>query len=317
MPVLGYRRILLDTPVAAEGGDSGGPLSVLNVEKLSLPLNTPLATQVAVSDSFYVSGFGDASDGFWITTNSGDSYHRALVPFLNDDSDLQCRYGYGDDSNKWAFGSNNNGYDVVADVHGDTPWDSTWTGVGLTLTHPATQQLAAASTAQGGVFVSGGTQDGVWVIDQTNYFGSPRPAYVLLGTSVASETHNTRWNGSDRWIINIDGVPAYYSLSDVATPDLATNWKNASDDQPAAITVTSVSVGNLIAGNKLGSVIRAVNGSTNGRNKYTDVLGVAPDITWDNTKWTDGTTNGSGNTAIPDIGTADPIAAEGNWIPYP
>lgn len=62
-----------------------------------------------------------------------------------------------------------------------------------------------------------------------------------------------------------------------------------------------------------GRVVRSVNNATNGRNKYSDVLAVAADITWDGVKWTNGTTNGSGNTAFPDIGTADPVASEANW----
>lgn len=91
-------------------------------------------------------------------------------------------------------------------------------------------------------------------------------------------------------------------------------WYDATNDSPASITVSSVSQGDIDAGNKLGSVVRSVNGATNGRNKFTDVLAVATDLTWDGTKWTDGATNGSTNTATPDIGTSDPVASEANWV---
>lgn len=79
--------------------------------------------------------------------------------------------------------------------------------------------------------VSGGTQDGVY--PQTD-MGAGRPVYSLSGT----DTY-IGWDADTpaHWVITGD-ADYYYSPDDVATPDLCTHWFNASDDSPAAITVT-------------------------------------------------------------------------------
>ncbi len=177
-------------------------------------------------------------------------------------------------------------------------------------------QLAAPDTSQGGVFVSGGTQDGVYTDNHTIQNG--RASFSILGQPAGNDPQFT-WNGDDRWLLN-NGDPVYYSLSDVASPDLASNWKNASDDSPASITVTSVSQGDLASGFKIGSVTYSVNGNSNGRNQYPDVLGVADAVSWNGTKWVAAATNiNLGNVAFPWQGTPavsvvqSNVAAEANW----
>lgn len=115
-------------------------------------------------------------------------------------------------------------------------------------------RLLAPSTAQGGVAVLGGSQDGIYVHYEEDGF-SAKQLYKLLGSSGTLDNGNFEglyWNASfgvgAAWILTEStGSLLYYSLSDVATPDLATDWKDAYDDSPAGITVTSVTEGELNA----------------------------------------------------------------------
>lgn len=374
-----------------------GPQSLLNAQKLSLAANTAVGTQVSVTDGFVVSGFGDARDGFYFPYGApdGDGSYTYLksLPYLGNGSDFICGYKTISGS-QWNFGTDNVNYldgAQAADANEAFPWQADWSGSTppLTLTHPALQQLTTTSTAQGGVFVVGGTQEGVYVINGTQ---GGRTNFPLLGVTDA----RVSWS-IDRWSVrDTEGAPIYYSLSDVATPDLAgsdkitmvvngtiytkrgtfngksyyndvsqpdstshsaifwssatwhitnllgvdldtstsavatpdlatfllgtavTNvaWLNASDDSPASITVTTFTQGQLVSGWKLSTVVYQVNGNQNGRNLYSDVLGVAPNLGY-TTIWTDGTAEGVGNTAFPDIGTADAVASEVNWGPIP
>ncbi len=169
------------------------------------------------------------------------------------------------------------------------PWGGEWIAIGdgtspaPTVTEiPRTNvvyRLLAPSPAQGGVFVSGGTQDGIYEIYELGTEATLR----RLGEGLDGDAAGGNWftRGLDygegvRWTLAFDGSPVYYSLSDVASPDLATDWKNASDDSPAGITVTSVSVGELNAGVTVaGAGSASVNGpqintgSTSGRPLYT------------------------------------------------
>lgn len=395
-------KTTLTVPVSASG-----PQSLTNVEKLSLPLATALGTQVSVSDGFYVSGFGDSRDGLWIPNgiSNGDvRYVPALLTFVDEGvSDFCYHVSPATSGDVWRF--NHNGESAATGDNGSAnPWGDTYDG--LTLTHPALQQLAAASTAQGGVFVSGGTQDGVYSTNGT--FGG-KDAFIIVGNSDPDKPAAVIWTDSIRWIVQeIETATAlYYSLSDVATPDLAgtdkvvmaydgvaysrngttlngkpvfnkigssgnnhnnaissdgsawnvwddtdtiidsssdnpatpdlatfgtlpvTNvaWLNASDDTPApALSVTSVTQGQLGAGLRIGDVTYRVNGNLNGRNVYSDVLGVGNDVTWNGSgKWIGegGSPINLGNVAFPFLGAPevtvdrDDVANEANWIPYP
>ena len=109
-------------------------------------------------------------------------------------------------------------------------------------------QLNAPSEAQGGVFVSGGTLDGIYIKREGLEQG--KPWYTLLGASAESpaDGDSISWN-TGRWeVTDGGGMPVYY-CGNGATPDLALGgWANASDDSPASITVTSVTQGELDAG---------------------------------------------------------------------
>lgn len=89
------------------------------------------------------------------------------------------------------------------------------------------------------ILVSGGTQDGVYskrgTVEGKDYF-------ELLGVSDPDPgvTRSCYWNGIQFSITTEGGDIIYYSLSDVATPNLATNWKNASDNSPASIIVNGL-----------------------------------------------------------------------------
>ncbi len=316
-------------------------IDVTNVEKLSLPIATAVGTRVSVTDAFVVSGFGDARDGFYFpygdTHNERRIYIKSL-PYLNNGSDFRCSFETLSGS-QWNFGTDNNNYTDGApatDGSEDYPWQADWSANSLTLTHPAVQQLAAPSTAQGGVFVSGGTQDGVYDIRVNGSVGY----YYLLGVSenagnsyILKDTYiDISENAGQAWQIrDASEVTIYYSFSDVATPDLATNWKNASDDSPASITVTSVTAGLLAAGFVMTESgidgtndIYQVSVNSHGKNSYLGLV-TGRILAWDGTKW--GTNDVStrprsfDNTPTPmsaafdnsAVITRDDVASEANW----
>lgn len=242
-----HTGVLLKFGPPIESTPTPTPTPLTNAQKLSLDPATSVGTQVAVSDGFYVSDAGsDEMNGFWFPSGTGFNntvaYQNAAggTCFLNEDP------------NQWSFyTSDGNFYTSAEGDTPDTPWLVTlWIlgGHGAnplpTLTHPAIQRLAAPSTAQGGVFVAGGTQNGVYEVDGTV---NGKNKYQLLGGSAGSQA--CYWfSGGSKWII-LNGDPLYYSLEDVATPDLVTVWLKASDDTPAlGLTVTSVTQGELDAG---------------------------------------------------------------------
>jgi hypothetical protein len=114
------------------------------------------------------------------------------------------------------------------------------------------------------VVVLGGTQDGVYTIDATL---NGRAAFFLLGGGGSANGDTISacywYSNNQQWIItNVSTSQVYYSGSDVPTPDLASNWKNASDDSPAAITVTNIEQGAIDAGLAVsGAGTSAINGS--------------------------------------------------------
>jgi hypothetical protein len=306
--------------------------TLTNAQKLSLPANTAVGTQVKVSDGFVVSG-SDATSfvltGFWFQT--GTQSGKPTYGKVGQDSAFSSAY-YELGSNWWLDNENSVGAINAASGSEDYPWLADWSVSGdIVLTYPAVQQLTAPSSAQGGVFVSGGTQNGIYTKRGTHasksYFnligfpdddGSNVFAYAFLWTTDINIAFGIGPSSPGFIIASADGSLLYYSLSAVATPDLASNWKNASDDSPASITVTSASAGQIAAGMKFGSVFYAVATPVNGRNAYHDVLSVAPDFTFNGTIWTDGTHNGTGAPAFPWDVTGisivrDDVCAEPNW----
>jgi hypothetical protein len=271
MPMLGHRRL---TTFLAAAIVADTVQELLNSQKLSLPANTPLGTRVKVTDGFVVSGTG-APDGFYApgpTVNGRTSY--VWPSGIDGDGNGQCFWT----GIHWLIqnaSQSESGDDVAA------PWLVAIWGDLFTLTHPAVQELTAPSTAQGGVFVSGGTQDGIYVVSVAVSPLNGRNYYLILGTANIDDTH-LNWTGlntindtlghgpsSPGWLVSNTntGDYYYYSLSDTATPDLASNWKNANDDSPASITVSNVTQGELDAGMLVsGAGTEAVNGSFVNRN---------------------------------------------------
>jgi hypothetical protein len=291
-----------------------GGLTLTNNQKLSLPANTAVGTEVQVTDGFVVEpGFFD-QPGLYIAStvyHGKPSYAYVDNPKGSGGFNWSFRY----DGSQWNYYQDDDAQDFPdnpGDVEG--PWLAEF-GQVADLTHPAVQQLAAPSTEQGGMFVP---ELGIYTI--RGQFGG-KSWYSLLGQEVsAGDAYSVTW-ATDRWFIYDNaGDPLYYSLSNVTTPDLATNWKNASDDSPASITVTNVTQGELDAGMVLNNVFYQVNGNANGRNRFSGVLGVQPNIYFNGTVWTDGTTtsddetvafiwNGAGDLA----GDRTNVCSEANW----
>ncbi len=219
-----------------------------NAEKLSLPAGTTVGTRVRITDGFKVIDSGeDGCNGFWYPvglSNGKQSYKIAgnthsICIWIPETGWLMT--DIQDDTK----------YESLEDV--EFPWlVETWNETSGALpvpriSNPVVQALQSPSSAQGGVFVSTGfnaeTFIGIHTISGTL---NGRSVFSLLGSdgSVYFQWSGTRWELYDD---NADGL-ARYSLSNVATPDLASNWKDASDDSSASLTVSSVTQGELDAG---------------------------------------------------------------------
>lgn len=320
-----------DLGILSPDPPDNGPQSVTNVEKLSLDPSTAVGTQVSVSDGFVVSGFGDARDGFYFPSPADSTIFIQRLPFLGDGTDTRA---YSDGT--WHIGDDNNGYTDADSSGGANPWDTTYAG--LTLTHPAIQALQSPSSVQGGVFVAGGVVDGVY---SARGLANSKEYYDLVGTGSYGDNVNggnseVNWQSDlhaigivgvfqPGWVISDDGGnPIYYSTSVVATPDLASNWKNASDDSDASITVTSVAAGQIAAGIKTDTDTFVVNGSLNGRLSYSEVTAGVKTFSWSlnhGVEWEDETATNvnGGNVAFPFDGTPevtltrDDVASEQSW----
>lgn len=294
MPVLAPFQLPLARAFSPFGAVSSGAAiqSLLNAQKLSLPANTPVGTRVQVTDGFVVSGLPNpqlnaaylpSAREFPLLGISGGT-HGGRDYYSTPDGYGIC---FWDDGGLyWVIDKFDDSYAVNGITNDTEPWESVnWTDgsgpVAVTLTHPAVQELTAPSTAQGGVFVSGGTQDGIHarLTDPVNgkaaYLGlglDPNNISYTVTYSSSFITDFTAENDGTGWaIISNVGIFTYYSLSNVATPDLATNWKNASDDSPASITVTSVTQGELDAGVLVaGAGSSAANGVGVGPTRYVD-----------------------------------------------
>jgi hypothetical protein len=135
--------------------------SLTNAQKLSLPSSTSVGTQVSVTDGFKVSGAGA---GFYC--DSGTTANSKPVYFLTGatpNDAITNSVSWDLDSLSWIIWDQY-GSDPVASANQDVafPWLATFDTA--TLTHPAIQTLMTPSTSQGGVFVSGGTQDGIYMV---------------------------------------------------------------------------------------------------------------------------------------------------------
>ena len=189
---------------------------LINVKKLSLPVNAAVGSLVDVSDGFYVSGFGDARDGFYAAHGSAGGKTRYDIALNDDVGDGPSRVVY--DGTQWTH------VDYLASTtpaeagNEDYPWQAVFPPLTLTLTHPAHQQLAApgvdAMVVNG---VAGYTARGTY--DDSGV--DPRPYYNLIGTpdNIPSAIY---WKSSAlQW--KVDPIAGGTTTSaDVATPDLAT-----------------------------------------------------------------------------------------------
>jgi hypothetical protein len=254
-----------------------GGLTLTNIQKLSLPANTPVGTDAIIIDAIRVPAFLDDNPLAIYrplgTENGKNSYKRFPAQINTDDgTDLNARiyYSTGDNAWGWSFGGNDQ---FAATGNEATPIEADWSPVAPEfITNPVLQELSAASVAVAGYFVSGanaGSGEGIYTTRGTSTADYPesdsegRHYYVTIANNVGTpdaDVSSLVWNftsavgggppqGIQKWVLyDSSGFAIVYSLSDVATPDLASNWKNASDNSPASITVTSVTQGKLDAG---------------------------------------------------------------------
>lgn len=144
----------------------------------------------------------------------------------------------------------------------------------------AVQQLVAPSTDKGGMFVIGTdnpeVDDAIYPNGAETFNG--KQFYTALGggddptdgaqVSIIWVTDLNSYMGSGPssagWVLNL-AAAQYYSLSAVATPDLAASWKRQSDGTGIAITVTALTIGELSAGcDVAGGGTAASNGTVTG-----------------------------------------------------
>lgn len=341
-----------------------GVQSLTNVQKLSLAPATSVGTRANVTDGF--STGATPYEGFYapsefnlntfpiyvlVSGNGGDGFTLASIVYWNNTAWAFATWTYGD------IGSISDTF-AADDGSEAFPWLANWEGQ-ATLLNPAPQQLAAPSSAQGGVFLANSTQDGVYSISADLVHG--KKFFYLVGAGDPTDYTVS----AVAWYLDINGEfeigpsapgfvwrsasgdPIYYSVSDVATPDLATNWLNASDDSPAAITVTSVTQGLIDSGiSKTGAGTAAANapatkrGAANGRPYFVDVAQADAGATgayataWDGSIWAVLDVNGdplyssTDNVAHPSLVTTwsadlgdspvvvvsrNDVAAEANW----
>jgi hypothetical protein len=288
-----FQTAVLATPKLAAAGFQSGT----NAEKLGGAWS--VGTEYHVTDGFVVSGSGSTGlNGKFFrkggTLNGKDSF---AVPGYEGTGTLECAWTGA----AW-FLTNEEGF---AYLHsGSDPWSDEFVpddapAPAPTLTHPAVQTRIAASTAQGGVAVVGGIQDGVYTPRGTNDGNS---YYVLLGQPDfgADGGFYAIWfeNGAGWHFSDSDGVQIYYSFSDVATPDLAGTDKMAMLD-------------NGVGGGLLSGIVCFKNGTLNSRTRY-----VSSDTTiyiqWSGTRWEGWNENVDGLTVYSTSDVATPDLAT-NW----
>ncbi len=300
--------------------------SGLNPAKLSQAIDLAVGSQFSVTDGFYLHEGGQ--DYFYFTNGtepSGGSapdiekYTAADPARSASNGNLTWRWNNVNDATAGgAWGDNAGNYAGLADDSVTHFWDTPVEVIDhtYTLTHPALQALAAPdNTTKAAMFLKDSLHDGLYIPDGDNWrsFENSEMRFQPVGDEPFG------------WQFRDDGGPIYYSLSVVADPSLASDWKNASDDSDAAITVTSVSAGELAAGLMLLDVPYQANGSELGRVKYTRVDGLTGFIVWTANhggEWEDnnGFAINTGNVSTPDKGTPevsclrDDVAAEENWI---
>jgi hypothetical protein len=239
-----------------------------------------------------VSGAGTA-EANGIYTERGEANGK---PFYNklgslttnpaDDPSSCIFFGFG----QWAIAGQHG--DVFYSVDSESPDGTMWTFSQGALPAPTVtksqllERYKAPDETIVAVFMSGGTQGMICVVKTDE---SGKPGFELLGEYAGPTTNvdmagfhwvdlgtGLRWNYQDGAGNGLSST-IYYSLSDVARPDLATDWRNASDDSPASITVTPITRGELEAGVTVSGAGTSevntswlVNGNSQHRNKYSN-----------------------------------------------
>lgn len=279
---------------------------------LSLPSDTPVGTQVNVTDAFQFSGAVGGSAGFYYPygTDSGKVKYQ-LAGGLPDQDRTQW------DSAEVAWLVVNNGelhFFSTDDV--EFPWlVTTWqasSGSGTPTTiNPVLQELQTPSTAQGGVFATGAGDaafSGIYTVRGTS---NTKPFYNLLNQGDEPGVSGIDWRAlggilGTGWAITDDsGTIGYYSVDAVATPDLATTWISLTASNPAP-TVTSITQGELAAGISLAGA---------GSSQMNGPQLASPDGVRNRYDWTP-----NFNTSVWDIGTwflnnTDSVSGIGYSIP--
>lgn len=298
------------------------PQSLTNTQKLSLSPSTPVGTQVSVSDGFVVSGVNTGPldfppNGLFASLNvtvNGKPSYEAKFPTDNATT-LHYFFFYSTDQVAWIFSdaATEGLGDEIAAVTGNEnfPWLATWTDQGFDgnpsfVPPPILQQLATPDTTLNGVFV-----DTVGLFQEAG-MNSGKSYYQQINTSInAGPLDRAISNDGSRWDRFNSSSSQEHTSNNPSKPWDGTGWTNVFT--PVSLT----SRNGLTRGGVTYYVPAGIDHLQNNRFLYRDLAGVAPDIAWDGTKWTDGTHNGSGNTAFPDIGTEDPVASEANWSVVP
>ena len=123
--------------------------------------------------------------------------------------------------------------------------------VSVTNAQKLSMRLVPAPQQLGALIVSGaGALDGIYL--DSHFLANGKPSAINGGFAL-NYSHNLNDDGASGataaagWLlIDQNSGPVYYSESDVASANLATNWKNASDGTATSITVTAATSADVI-----------------------------------------------------------------------
>lgn len=242
---------VLPVPTVTQGLVSIGPedesrwvilnkeyVSVTNEEKLSLdPINTRVGTKARISDAFIIR----SANNIGATTAINGAYFKTIRHFPNlnlSDGIFNDKPYYVHESGLWVVYWNSAAW-LVNDIDAAIgpfscdeaytmhPWGTTWFApyniVGDSIInpiYPALQEFTGTSNKQGGVLVTGEPYPGIYY--KTSYING-KPRFMMSNNKTILFI---QWDG-ERWALynaNTD-IDIIFSSSDVATPDLATDWK--------------------------------------------------------------------------------------------
>jgi hypothetical protein len=356
-------KIILGEMVDLVNTLSFGPAMITNLQKLSLPLATALGTQVTLSDSFSLTSVNgpsgtivlDDMDGLYVPNGVQNGKPKYIQAILGSNGVSTVAW----DGTKWIVtGADSRIENYTSSEDVAYPWlvetwvDATLTGDLPVFMYPAVQELIAPSTAQFGVFVTAYNDSLNGVYQDTTYWTglvNGKKVFHLMGVAGYGDdgVNAIIWvpnceamfsfgPSTPAWVLCDGGpTPVYYSLSNVASPDLATNWKVAEDNADADTVVINVTKGEMSAGLLItddsagDNGVYKANDTTNSRRAYRPLVATSgDDLSWYSASpaWT----NGNGvftldNVPFPWLGedsgadhagysmSRDDIAAEESW----